>query len=624
MKQFSNRFDVVVVGGGHAGIEAALAVSRLGKTCCVLTMDKLAVGRMSCNPAVGGQAKGQMVREIDALGGIMGLAADRSGLQFKILNRSKGKAVWSPRAQVDKRTYEQYVNAHLYSSNKIKTVAGEVVSLQIKNNSVEGVLLRGGGKIFARSVVLTCGTFLNGLVHVGERKIVAGRMGERGAKGITESLVSLGFSSGRLKTGTPPRLVSRSINWKKTNITLGDEKPTPFSYRTREFNPPNVPCYTTQTNAACHNYIKKDLFLSPMFSGDVSGVGPRYCPSIEDKVHRFPSRDSHMLFLEPEWAGSNQIYTNGFSTSLPEKTQLRALRCLRGLEKVELFRPGYAIEYDFFPPAQLRSSLESKLVSGLFFAGQINGTSGYEEAAAQGLVAGANAVNYLSNKDPLLLGRNESYIGVLIDDLVTKDTLEPYRMFTSRAEYRLLLRQDNADERLTEIGYKFGLADQDRLITLDKKRIKKEELLKFLSDQSIEPKIINSILIKKGSAKIVQKKKLKDILVRPHIKTKDLMCYDSLKAFIKTNNIDKDVISQVEIHIKYNGYINKEKEAVKKMYSLENIKIPKNFEYDKLHSVSAEAREKLKNISPSSIGQATRISGVSPSDINVLLIYMGR
>ncbi len=625
VKQSSNSFDVIVVGGGHAGIEAALAVSRMGKTCCVLTLDKLAVGRMSCNPAIGGIAKGQMVREIDALGGIMGLAADRSGLQFKILNRTKGKAVWSPRAQVDKRTYEQYVNAHLYSSNSIKIIVGEAVSLQIKNNSVGGVLLRGGEKIFARAVVLTCGTFLNGLVHIGERKIVAGRMGERGAKGITEFLVSLGFSSGRLKTGTPPRLVAQSINWKKTNIALGDKKPTPFSYRTREFNPPNIPCYTTQTNTACHNHIKKDLSLSPMFSGDVSGVGPRYCPSIEDKIHRFPRRDSHMLFLEPEWTDSNQIYTNGFSTSLPEKTQLRALRSLQGLEKVEFFRPGYAIEYDFFPPAQLKSSLESKFISGLFFAGQINGTSGYEEAAAQGLIAGANSVNFLSNKDPLLLGRNEAYIGVLIDDLVTKDTLEPYRMFTSRAEYRILMRYSNAGDRLAKKALEYGLITNEEF----------EQVCNFFDFSktvvqnlklTLLPEEINPALFRLGEKPILQNTPAKDILKRPAVNINHMP--SRLLNIKSVNNFSSfftdEMLLEAEVIIKYDGYIKRQHKQINQLKKLEHKVIPVDFDYLKISSLSKESREKLSFVRPETLGQAFRVSGVTPADVSVLSVYLSR
>lgn len=625
MKRFSNSFDVIVVGGGHAGIEAALAVGRMGKTCCVLTMDKLAVGRMSCNPAIGGQAKGQMVREIDALGGIMGLAADLSGLQFKILNRSKGKAVWSPRAQVDKRLYEQYVNKSIYTSCNIKIVEGEAVSLQIKNNIVEGVLLRGGEKIFARAVVLTCGTFLNGLVHVGERKIVAGRMGERGAKGITEFLVSLGLSSGRLKTGTPPRLVAQSINWKKLNITLGDKKPTPFSYRTREFNPPNIPCYTTQTNVACHNHIKKDIFLSPMFSGDVSGVGPRYCPSIEDKIHRFSNRDSHMLFLEPEWAGSNQIYTNGFSTSLPEKTQLLALRCLPGLEKVEFFRPGYAIEYDFFPPSQLKSSLESKFISGLFFAGQINGTSGYEEAAAQGLVAGTNSVNYLFNKEPLLLGRNEAYIGVLIDDLVTKDTLEPYRMFTSRAEYRILIRYSNAGDRLAKKALEHGLITNEEFERICGFFDYSKAVVQNLKT-SLRPEEINPALLHIGEKPIFQNTPARDILKRPavNISLMPSNLFNKKNICGLSSFFDEEMLMEAEIIIKYEGYIKRQLKQINQLKKLEQKLIPAEFDYLQIPSLSKESREKLNFVRPETLGQAFRISGVSPADVSVLSVYLSR
>ncbi len=625
VKRFSNSYDVIVVGGGHAGVEAALAVSRMGKTCCIITMDKLAVGRMSCNPAIGGQAKGQMVREIDALGGIMGLAADLSGLQFKILNRSKGKAVWSPRAQVDKRAYEQYINAHIFRSGRVYVFEGEAVSLQIKNNAVEGVLLRGGEKIFARAVVLTCGTFLNGLVHVGERKIVAGRMGEHGAQGITEFLVSLGLSSGRLKTGTPPRLVARSINWDKLNIALGDEKPTPFSYRTREFNPPNTPCYTTQTSAACHNYIKKDLFLSPMFSGDVSGVGPRYCPSIEDKVHRFPGRDAHMLFLEPEWAGSNQIYTNGFSTSLPEKTQLRALRCLPGLENVEFFRPGYAIEYDFFPPAQLKSSLESKFISGLFLAGQINGTSGYEEAAAQGLVAGTNAVNFLFNKEPLLLGRNEAYIGVLIDDLVTKDTAEPYRMFTSRAEYRILIRYSNAGDRLAKKAFEHGLITNEEFERIccyyDFSKAVVQNLKKPL-----RPEEINPTLLRLGEAPVFQNTPARDILKRPLVNIKHMpsKILKANKAGGFSSFFADEMLMEAEVIIKYEGYIKRQLKQINQLKKLEHKLIPAEFNYLQIPSLSKESREKLNFVRPETLGQAFRVSGVSPADASVLSVYLSR
>ncbi len=514
MKHFSNKPHILIVGGGHAGIEAALAVSRMGKKCCIITMDPKALGRMSCNPAIGGLAKGQMVREIDVFGGIMGIGADVAGLQFKILNRSKGKSVWSPRAQVDKRLYEQYVNEAISKDQKITLLEGEVVRLIIKNNALGGVLLRSGKKIYARSVILTCGTFLNGLVHIGERKIRAGRMGEQGADGITEFLVSLGFSCGRLKTGTPPRLIADTVNWEKLEVSSGDRNPTPFSYSSSDFNPPNIPCYTAQTSPECHEIIRENLFLSPMFSGDVSGVGPRYCPSIEDKIHRFSHRDSHTLFLEPEWRNSNQIYTNGFSTSLPEKIQLKALRRVAGLEQVEFYRPGYAIEYDFFPPSQLKASLESKDLPGLFFAGQINGTSGYEEAAAQGLIAGANSANFVTSRNPLILGRDEAYIGVLIDDLVTKDTLEPYRMFTSRAEHRLVLRYTNANRRLANKSLECGLIDESKYVVLAA-QISATDKAIAECENSVIPDQVNQLIILSGNKPIDQKIPLKILLKRP-------------------------------------------------------------------------------------------------------------
>tara|TARA_B110000116_G_scaffold124970_1_gene108328 strand:- start:721 stop:2592 length:1872 start_codon:yes stop_codon:yes gene_type:complete len=621
---FEQTYDIIVVGGGHAGCEAAHAAAKLGSKVLLITQNLQTIAQMSCNPAMGGIAKGQIVREIDALGGMSGIITDSATIQFRMLNTSKGPAMWSPRAQCDRMVFAQNWRVALEENKNISFWQDTVTSLTIRKGVVAGVKTNLGFEITAKAVVLCNGTFLSGVMHIGEKQFSGGRMGEKSSEGITAQLIDLGFTHGRMKTGTPPRLDGRTIDYSKTEEQKGDKSPNKFSFNNTLSVRNQESCFITYTNEECHAILKEGFNQSPMFTGRIKSSGPRYCPSIEEKLNRFSDRNRHQLFIEPEGRNTIEIYLNGFSTSLPHQVQLNALRKIKGLEKVKMFRAGYAVEYDYFPPTQLKQTLETKLVKNLFFCGQINGTTGYEEAAAQGIMAGINAHQNIYKLDPFTLSRSEAYIGVLIDDLITKGTEEPYRMFTSRAEYRLLLRQDNADERLTEIGYKLGLADQDRLITLDKKRAKKEELLKFLSDQSIEPKIINSILIKKGSAKIIQKKKLKDILARPHIKTKDLMCSDSLKAFIKTSNIDKEVISQVEIHIKYNGYMNKEKEAANKMYALEHIKIPENFEYDKLHSISAEAREKLKNIFPSSIGQATRISGVSPSDINVLLIYMGR
>ncbi|HJL74365.1 MAG: tRNA uridine-5-carboxymethylaminomethyl(34) synthesis enzyme MnmG [Candidatus Marinimicrobia bacterium] len=624
MKHVPENIDVLVVGGGHAGIEATLAANRMGMKGCLVTMDKKAVGRMSCNPAIGGIAKGQMVREIDVLGGVMGLAADNSGLQFKILNRSKGKSVWSPRAQVDKRVYEKYVNNRINNTKEITVVEGEVVRLLLRNFKVVGVVLRNNVRIYTQAVVLTCGTFLNGLIHIGERKIRAGRMGEPGAEGLTEFLVSLGLVSGRLKTGTPPRLIADSIDWTKTTVACGDKKPTPFSYRTMAFSPPDVPCHTIKTNALCHDIIYNDLDRSPMFSGDVSGVGPRYCPSIEDKIYRFAHREEHALFLEPEWFNSKQIYTNGFSTSLPEKTQLKALRAVAGLENVEFYRPGYAIEYDFFPPAQLKSSLETKNIKGLFFAGQINGTSGYEEAAAQGLVAGANAANRIMNREPLLFGRDEAYIGVLIDDLVTKDTLEPYRMFTSRAEYRILIRYSNAGDRLAKKAFEQGLITEKLYekiagyFQISKKTVN-------ALNAPLTPDDINPLLLRLGEKPIKQKCSAKEILKRPVINIHHLpVCsieknYHDLPSYF----ID-EMMMEAEITVKYDGYIKRHLKQLERIQKQENKHIPESFDYLQVSSLSNEAREKLSFVRPETLGQALRVSGVTPADASVLAVYLSR
>ena len=611
------KYDLIVCGGGHAGIEAALVGSKLKRSVLLVTLDTRAIGRMSCNPAIGGLAKGQIVREIDVLGGIMGLAADRSGIQFKILNQSKGKSVWSPRAQVDKRRYESFVSGCVLKNNKIEIIQGEVVSLITVGGSVGGVVLRDGLNLFGGSVVLTCGTFLNGLIHIGQKKIRAGRMGESGAEGITESLVSLGFIAGRLKTGTPPRLDRSSVDWAKTAVNSGDKNPLPFSYETSRFDPPNVPCHTITTNAVCKEVIQENLGLSPMFSGDVGGVGPRYCPSIEDKVFRFSHHDTHTLFLEPEWLSSDQIYLNGFSTSLPEHIQLKALRAIPGMSGVRFFRPGYAIEYDFFSPAQLKSSLETKKISGLFFAGQINGTSGYEEAAAQGLVAGINAANFVLGEEALTIDRNEGYIGVMIDDLITKDTLEPYRMFTSRAEYRILLRFSNAHTRLLSSAKKYKLLSAVRLKKINESAELLNKILKSLNN-NVDPININEQLQKLGENPIKQPTPLKNLLKRPSVSIGALPLGDLGGRSKKTPT--KEAMIEAEAVVKYEGYIKRQQDQVDKMKKNEASPLPQNINYLAIKSISNEAKEKLSFVQPETFGQAMRVSGVTPADISVLSV----
>ena len=612
----STLWDVIVVGGGHAGVEASLISKHLSCEVLIVTMDVAALGRMSCNPAIGGLAKGQIVREIDVLGGKMATFADQTGIQFKTLNKTKGRAVWSPRAQIDKRLYERTVVREIKKQN-ISLLEGEVVSVSVSGEKISGVKLRSGETLRTKSLVVTSGTFLSGIIHVGDRKILAGRMGEERSEGLTESLISLGFRSGRLKTGTPPRLNKHSIDWSKTQIEEGDKHPVPFSYFTGNFKPKNELCHLVNTNLNTHEIISDNKNKSPMFSGDIGGVGPRYCPSIEDKIHRFSQRSSHSLFLEPEWENSDQIYLNGFSTSLPEEIQIKALREIGGLEKVEFFRPGYAIEYDFFPPAQLKNTLETKDISGLFFAGQMNGTSGYEEAAAQGLLSGINAASYAKEKEPLVLSRSSSYVGVMIDDLITKDTLEPYRMFTSRAEYRLMLRISNTADRLQGDSSKHNLLPLDKrnvLLNVKSKRTKIKDRLKT----SIKPEHVSLKI------KIPQAKPATELLKRPGFSIKDLPINfyeesDALPLWL----ID-DILFDVESEIKYEGYIKRHLKEIEKLKKHEETKIPKNFDYNSIKGLSKEAVEKFNLVKPETVGQANRISGIKPSDSTVLIINVLR
>jgi len=612
----NKKFDLVVVGGGHAGVEAAYIASRLGLFVCVVSMDKKAIGRMSCNPAIGGVAKGQLVRELDMLGGLMGCVADKSGLQYKMLNKSKGRSVWSPRAQIDKREYERLVSGVVLNLKNTVFVEGEVVSLKTKNNSVVGVNLRTGDSIQAKSVILTCGTFLSGLLHIGNRKISAGRMGESPASGITESLSSLGFRTMRLKTGTPPRVLRKSIDWEKTTEEFGDKNPTPFSFFTGSFNPKNEPCHTVRTNRYVHEVVHKNQSRSPMFSGEISAAGPRYCPSIEDKVDRFRSQRSHLLFLEPEWYQSDQIYINGFSTSLPESVQLDSLRKIPAFKNIQFLRPGYAIEYDCISPSQLKSTLESKYISGLFFAGQINGTSGYEEASAQGIVAGINSVSYIKNRSPLIVGRSEGYIGVLIDDLITKDTNEPYRMFTSRAEYRMLLRYSNADTRLIKHAKKHNLLSKKRLDVLECRADLRKETVS--ATKASIPK--NKIDLFGLSHPLPIYKYIK----RPDVNIFNVL--SSLRKLPPDASLEtwafNEVVECVETDIKYEGYIKRHEAEVKKLYKNENLPIDKAVNYSGFKGLSNEAVEKLNLVRPETFGQASRISGVSPSDVSVLMVYL--
>jgi len=625
MSLFQETYDVIVVGGGHAGSEAAAAAANMGSKTLLVTMSLQNIAQMSCNPAMGGIAKGQIVREIDALGGYSGIVSDTSAIQFKMLNKSKGPAMWSPRVQSDRMRFAEDWRLMLEQTPNLDFYQEMVDGLLIKNDNVAGVKTSLGVEIKSKTVILTNGTFLNGLIHIGDKNYGGGRAGEKAATGITEQLVSIGFDSGRMKTGTPPRVDGRSLDYSKMIIQPGDENPEKFSYLdiTKPLSEQR-PCHMTYTSPLVHDLLREGFDRSPMFNGRIKSIGPRYCPSIEDKINRFADKERHQLFVEPEGWKTVEVYVNGFSTSLPEDVQFKALKSVVGFEKVKMFRPGYAIEYDYFPPTQLSHTLETKLVQGLFFAGQINGTTGYEEAASQGLMAGINASLKVKEKEAFTLKRDEAYIGVLIDDLITKGTEEPYRMFTSRAEYRTLLRQDNADSRLTPKGYKLGLASEKRLRRMEEKHEQAEKFVQFFRNTSVKPEEINPILESKDSSKVKQSGKLFKVFARPNITMDDVRNIESVENFIQENNLDREVIEQTEIQVKYSGYIAKEKLNADKLNRLEYVKIPKNFDYSQIKSMSYEAREKLKNIQPASIAQASRISGVSPNDISVLLVYLGR
>lgn len=615
-------YDVIVVGGGHAGCEAAAAAANLGSKTMLVTMNMQTIGQMSCNPAMGGIAKGQIVREVDALGGYSGIIADKSAIQFKMLNLSKGPAMWSPRTQNDRMLFAEEWRLALENTPNLDFFQDMVKNIIIENGKVAGVITNIGVEIRGKAVVLTNGTFLNGLIHIGEKQFGGGRMGEPKAFGITEQLVSLGFEAGRMKTGTPVRIDGRSLDYSKMEEQKGDENPQKFSYLDTPKLKEQRSCYITYTNETVHDILRSGFDRSPMFNGTIQSIGPRYCPSIEDKINRFAERNRHQLFVEPEGWKTVEIYVNGFSSSLPEDIQAKALRHVPGFENAKIFRPGYAIEYDYFPPTQLKHTLETKLIENLFFAGQINGTTGYEEAAGQGLIAGINAHNKVHSKDEFTLSRDEAYIGVLIDDLITKGTEEPYRMFTSRAEYRLLLRQDNADIRLTEKSYNIGLASEERLRKVEEKIKKSGELEEFLKELSLKPNVINPILEENESNPVDQAYRASQILTRPNINLEKLSKIEIIGN--KASEYSEEIQEQAEINIKYKGYIEKEKENVAKLQRMENIKIPDDFDFSKVASLSSEALQKMNNIRPKNIAQASRISGVSPADINVLLIYLGK
>ena len=622
---FNSKYDIIIVGGGHAGAEAAAAAANMGSKTLLITMNLQTIGQMSCNPAMGGIAKGQIVREIDALGGYSGIVSDKTAIQFKMLNKSKGPAMWSPRVQSDRAMFSSFWREKLEQTPNLDFYQEMVTALIVKNNKVKGVVTSRGNKISSKAVVLTNGTFLNGLIHIGEKNFGGGRAGEKASVGLTSNLESLGFVSGRMKTGTPPRVDGRTLNYELMEEQPGDSSPSKFSYL-EKIKPvtKQKSCHITHTNKRVHDIMESSFDRSPMFNGKIESVGPRYCPSIEDKINRFRDKDRHQIFVEPEGWNTVEVYVNGFSTSMPEDVQYNAIKEIKGFEKVKFFRPGYAIEYDYFPPTQLTLSLETKLIENLYFAGQINGTTGYEEAAAQGIIAGINSIRKIKKESPFLLKRSEAYIGVLIDDLITKGTEEPYRMFTSRAEYRMLLRQDNADIRLTEKSYDIGLAREDRLKRVREKKSKSNEFKLFYSKTSFELEEINPILKSRGYKEAKQKDKLAKVYSRPKITGEQIKSLKLVSEYIKKNNIDEETFEQTEIQIKYQGYIEKEKNNADKLSRLENIKIPKNFNYNGLSSLSFEAKEKLNKIKPMTLSQASRISGIKPSDISVLLVKMGR
>ena len=624
------QFDVVVIGAGHAGCEAASAAARLGSRTLLITIDMEKIASMSCNPAVGGVAKGQIVREIDALGGMMGRVTDHSAIQFRMLNRSKGAAMWSPRAQCDKHEFSREWRRILENTKNLYLWQDSVVDILIdhsgKKPRVKGVKTRMGVDVECSRVVLTAGTFLEGVMHCGESNAEGGRAGDQASHGISESLCRIGFELGRMKTGTPVRLDARTINFDALEVQEGDSEPSKFSYDTdTEAVSNQLPCFMVYTSKRVHDILRTGFDRSPLFNGTISGIGPRYCPSIEDKLRTFADKEQHQLFLEPEGRSTNEYYLNGFSSSLPFEVQYEALRNIRGFEDVHVYRPGYAIEYDYFPPTQLRHTLETKLVDGLYFAGQVNGTTGYEEAAAQGLLAGINAHRSLHGEEAVVLGRDEAYIGVLIDDLVTKGVDEPYRMFTSRAEYRILLRQDNADARLTPLGYKIGLVGEEKYQNLLKKNTAVESLISMLRQASVKKGEIDDYLISLGEEPLSQGKKLYDIVLRSNVTISTLMeVVPKLKRYVESNALTKEIVEQAEIQIKYRGYVERERYFADKMHRLESIIIPENFDYDSMQSLTIEARQKLGRIRPTTIGQASRIPGVSPADINVLLVKFGR